>query len=227
MLWFPGMHCAGYTNDYDEYPIIPSGTTITNNGTWAKSDLGNNQSVLVFNGSSNYISLASSTFNAASGDWSIALWLKQSSLGINSAIIASSNWNSGGNDYDFYIMTNSSNKLGADIWPYGGSRVSTFTLTYPDTNWNHIVFSRSSSYLYIYLNGTSSITPLAITGSVWDGTFLVGKDSWEYNSGNIKDLMVWKDRALSQAEITLLMRRTHPITGKGLMVNPYNYGRNV
>ena len=40
------------------FPIVPSGVTVTNNGTWTKDDLGNNKSVLRFNGSTNYVSLS-------------------------------------------------------------------------------------------------------------------------------------------------------------------------
>lgn len=36
VLWAPLQHSAGVSGDIDEFPILPSGVTVTNNDTWTK-----------------------------------------------------------------------------------------------------------------------------------------------------------------------------------------------
>jgi hypothetical protein len=63
---------------------------------------------------------------------------------------------------------------------------------------------------------TEIAAPLTIGYSTYGSTI--------YGDGNIKDLMIFT-RALSQPEIKLLMNRTHPLTGAGLMPATGEYWR--
>jgi len=36
IFWFTGQHSAGVSGDIDEFPIIPTGVTVTNNGPLQK-----------------------------------------------------------------------------------------------------------------------------------------------------------------------------------------------
>ena len=81
VLWAPLQHSAGVSGDIDEFPIIPSGVIITNNGTFTKTSLGNNKSVLNFDGSTNRIALSdNASFTLGTNAFSLAMWINLSSV---------------------------------------------------------------------------------------------------------------------------------------------------
>jgi len=230
VLWWPGSHSSGYTSDIDEFPIVPSGVTATNNGTWTKTDLGNNKSVLNFDGISNYISLTTnSAWNFGSSNFTISFWYKP--VSIVSGAICGHKWD----NRSWIIYQYSDGKIEFDLSTIGSSGWS-YTITSPigsivTTDWMFFTIVRSGSNVIIYKLGTSIASSNSVSGSLYSSSnpLQIGADidtSTVYRiNGNIKDLMIWNGKVLSQAEIKMLMIKTHPITGTGLMFGPQSYWR--
>jgi hypothetical protein len=72
----------------------------------------------------------------------------------------------------------------------------------------------------IYINNVSQTVTTAVAFGTWPNIaapLYIGQDTHMYPiswvTGNIKDLMIWNSRALTQPEIALLMIETSPITG--------------
>ena len=75
-----------------------------------------------------------------------------------------------------------------------------------------------------------SVTPTVGTafGSFTNlaGTLEIGRTNTgtpSYHAGYLKDLLIYKGRALTVPEIKLIMNRTHPITGTGMIAGPFDY----
>lgn len=235
VLWFPGSDCAAVSGGgYDTFPIIPSGVAVTNNGTFTKTDLGNNKSVLNFDGSTNYISL---TDNAAwdlfTNDFTISLWFKTNTTGehrlVSQFVDANNFWL-----VDYYLNS-------PDMRLYIAAKVSGTTTMYYEISlsshvndtWYFITITKSGTTpgtWTMYLDGVSK----TVTASpAFNGTApalaaalnVMFRPPTKYYSGNLAHLMIFKGRALTQPEIKLLMNRTHPITGAGLMPVNGDYWR--
>jgi hypothetical protein len=213
------MHSAGVSGDIDEFPIIPSGVTVTNNGTFTKTDLGNNKSVVNFDGSTNYISLADDdAWYWGTGDFTFAYWINPQAM--NGRLWYQETTRA----CPFYIM-HYSNKLHVYL-SYDGTNwgLNNFTssATLSNGTWYHITILRSGTTLYYYINGLYDNSVSISTNTLYNepSPVIIGRENnanGNYLCGNIKDLIIWKGRALTQAEIKLLMNRTHPETGAGLM----------
>jgi hypothetical protein len=225
IFWWPGLHCAGVSGDFDEFPILPSGVTVTNNGTFTKTDLGNNKSVVNFNGSTNYISLSDcDDWYIYGGDFTICAWIKY---------IAS--------DHRGFITqkdeSNFASIYGSDrgIYISGTSAVCycTTSYTFMEGGWYHLTIQRSGNAVCImYANGVqidvTELNPWSYLEHNISSPLYIGYDtafSSSFLNGNIKDLMIWKNRLLTQPEIKLLMNRTNPVSGEGMIPGPYDYWR--
>ncbi len=223
VLWAPLQHSAGVSGDIDEFPIIPSGVTVTNNGTFTKMSLGNNKQVLNFDGSTNYVSLTDNDAWAMfEGDFTITGWFRFPNRTQHYGILSQAP-NKGA--YWCYLF-NSNGNVQLTGYAVDGSAVINFhhfcNCPTDDNIWYYVSIQRYGTSCLIYINGVSqSVT----TGQTWRNTsnfaspLIIGSNI-PYNyylNGNIKDLMIYKGRALTQPEIKLLMNRTHPITGAGLM----------
>ncbi len=227
VLWAPLLHSAGYTNDIDEFPIIPSGVTVTNNGSWTKSDLGNNKSVLVFDGSTNYISLTDDVaWDIYDGDFTISAWVKFSSVSVSNGVFGQRV------DLNNYValrwITDSNVIL---LNGYSGGTVN-FNYTCPFTPianiWYYLVIMKSGSACLMYIDDINqTVTEL----QAWRNTtniaapLTVGLGGAVNMSGCIYDLRIYKGRALTLPEIKLLVKITHPVTGSGMIPGPYDYWR--
>lgn len=221
--------------DYDCYPVLPSGVTATNNGAFTKSDLGNNQSVLNFDGSTNCINIGTiSTFNflhqvGTTGKWGIAFWYKWTN---RTSTICILNTAYGSVQHGAYLRFNSRNPHVFIARGTTGQPVidaSTISMLPNDSIWHHLVInwdqSLSSNTASIYCDGSffEGLSKNSYTPSASDASYAMQICKSLYTDvpchfqGQLKDLMIWKDRVLSLTEIKLLMNRTHPITGRGLM----------
>lgn len=230
VLWFPGTG-FGASPTIDDFPIIPSGVTVTPAGTWTKDDLGNNKSVLRFDGSTNYIQITNSATSLGAGDWMIFVWFKSLGPSGNHAGIF-------GNLYYPLISTgmyllkikNSYNVV-TFFYRNGSTDVNINTEFNPsDGNWHCIVATRIGTAFTIYVDGTSQATATLPSGYDFTNTAYAGQigytaDIPSYVNGNIKDLLIYKGRALTLPEIKLIMARTHPVTGAGMIPGPYDYWR--
>lgn len=227
ILWAPLQHSAGVSGDYDEFPIIPSGVTITNNGTFTKDDLGNNKSVLKFDGSTNYVSLSQTTvFDIFNSDFTVSVWVKfitSTALGFISKYANDSNFM----EIDYY---NGNNSIGVYATASGVNAQYKCLFVPTIGVWYYITVQRSGSSCLIYINGVSQTVTVTqafrntttISAPLRTGIWHSAID-WYFN-GSLKDFMIFT-RALSLAEIKLLMNRTNPVTGEGLIPGPYSYWR--
>lgn len=211
VLWF-----TGYNQTNLGFPILPAGVTVTPNGTWTNDlNLGNGKSVETFDGSTNYISL---TDNDAwdiinTNAFSICGWFRLSSL-ITSRICSQGTTS---NDY-WRVSWGSTNVL--QIMGGVGS-VEAINYRAPLIasvgTWYYFTIVKSSGIpgtFNLYINGVLLTTTIltAYTGATYslNDPFSVGYHNTIYWFGNIKDFMIFKGRALTQSEITTLMRLTEP-----------------
>jgi len=237
VFWWPGFHCAGYTNDFDEFPIIPSSISPTNNGSWTKISLGNNRSALVFNGSSNCISLPDHTdFDFVAGNFTILLFIKRGSLASRQFVMGQSDSN--GSDASiswllaFDVINAGNNYLYFRAYDSISSLVfctMTIALIADTTEWYSIVLRRSGTVFDGFQSGSLIATnsPLSNTIKNSANAFSLGRLG-EYNgsyfNGNMVNIMLLK-RAISDNEIVLYNRVMHPVTGLGAIPGPHEYWR--
>jgi len=200
-------------SEYDEFPIIPSGVTVTSAGSWTKSGQVNGNKLLNFDGSSNYISLSD---NAAWDFWneacSLTCWVKFGNISNSFIFIKqatdASNW------YAVYWAPSSLLFQRYISAANNGNHSIAFSPSL-DT-WYHVAFTKTAggSAPIIYMNGMSqTITSPVVqsdTVTTFTGPFTIGGHSTGFSNGVIKDLMIWKGRALSQLEIITIMNRTSP-----------------
>lgn len=238
VLWWPGQHCAGYTNDFDEFPIIPSGVSITNSGTWTKTDLGNNRLVLVFNGTINDIIIGNSTdFNLGANNFTVFAWVYKTNT--DYGLIFGDQDGTGGNhrvSWMFQMLSSTENN--AIRFAAVNSSVTIF-VDLRDTvsllnGWNCVAAIRSGSSWVLSVNGISVATATSsdtirnhdVAARWFIGASLESNGTtWHVFGGSISNLLILNGKALSLAEITALMRLTHPITGPGIIPGPYDYWR--
>jgi hypothetical protein len=163
--------------------------TVTNVGTATSTPFnpfsGNytilsNPGSVQFNGSTQYLTVPNNTNNTsldmASGDFTVELWFNPSTT--SGAIFTKRNSNInyspiqliwGSSQFTVYISTTGSS------WAVS----SVTTGSYLTGNWYHVALVRSSNLIYLYVNGVSSITPVAVSGSLMTNSdsFVVGADA--------------------------------------------------
>jgi hypothetical protein len=228
------LHWTGTDETINGFPIIPSGVTVTPAGTWSNPlDLGNNKILKTFNtaGVENYISLTDNTaWDLFGSNFTVGCWVRYDTIPINTPLVCQN--------------TGSGSFWGIRIGSYDETHIYLSIYNVPDTNsyyhcdsvprglntWYHMVVQRSGSECLMYIDGNSvtvttgiafgTITPIA-------GTLDIGRcvrgETTEYFSGQMKDVFIWKGRALTVPEIKLVMARTHPTTGTGMIAGPYDY----
>lgn len=229
VLYAPLTDCAAISGGYNVYPILPSGVTITNAGTFTKSSLGNNQNVLIFDGNTNYITITDSAdFYLGANPFSVFFWINvgSSSLTGNVGICGQipSNGGVANTGWDIYLES------GIPRWYwYNGTTTAGYSSTYgaiTNATWYNFAFIGDGSTLKIYINSTQygSVACTNVADSSLN-FYLGGSQYWTDINGTLMHYGLWKGRALSQAEIKLLMNRTHPITGRGIMPANGDYWR--
>ncbi len=229
VIWAPLQHSAGVSGDIDEFPILPSGVTVTNNGTFTKTSLGNNKSVLNFDGSTNHITFSdNANFMLGTNAFSLTMWVKLDTVNaIHTLFHLFAATNSG---LELYTNANAKLCLKVSDTSTAGNMVDvTGSTTLVASTWYHITVTRSGSTFTVYLNATSDSTGSSAASIIDPTTIAIGYRPTgtpdQYHYGNIKDVMLFNGKALTQPEIKLLMNRTHPITGAGLLPGGYDYWR--
>lgn len=223
--------------DVNEFPIIPSGVTVTPNGTFYKQDLGNNKAVVKFDGSKNYITLSDNdawTFGA--NNFSICFWVNNITLtGVGAQNYTYWIGQRASSDCRFMIYFDLVHSLGLVVYVgidsthqynlNGGSLASTWNTGF----WYHVSIIRTGNTLNVYRNGELHFTTaFTYTLNNIAAPLIIGTDNGSYYAhGYFKDLLIYKSRALTQPEIKLIMSRTHPITGAGLLPGGYDYWSDV
>jgi hypothetical protein len=217
---------------YDEFPIIPSGVTVTPAGTWTKDSLGNNKSVMKFDGSTNYLSLTDvDSWSFGAGDFTFCGWVKLNSTdSTGPALFCQSN--AGGYQPVFFgietLKIYTQGSYNGTTWGISGNYGST---TLSSSTWYHVTLYRTGGYIKCLLNGVDDGISINVgSNTLFDSTGLayIGYNRPAFTDlapCNIKDLLIYKGRALTVPEIKLIMARTHPTTGTGMIPGPYDYWR--
>lgn len=217
--------------DYDEFPILPAGVTVTNAGTFLRELLPNGKSVMKFDGSTNYIALSDSdAWSIFENNFTICIWVKFNSLATVKGLFGQMSGTTAFTEL-YWSQTNN------QIILYGLVTSATFDYRIPLTpvvgTWYHITFVRSGSTCLGYINAISQTVTIM---TAWNGTTNIAAPltigaidgtgyPFVYQNGNIKDLLIIKGKAMSPAEICEHMDRSHPITGEGLLPGGYDYWR--
>ena len=215
VLWWQGVD-----ETTTGFPIIPTGVTATPAGTWTKDDLGTNKSVMKFDGSTNYISLLDDVAWAMfEGDFTIAGWFNFSSVSVLNAIMGQK----ADENNKWFIYTNNATNTIIILGISGGT--TNFYYNCPFTpiasTWYYITIIRSGSTCLMYIDGVNKTVTAT---QAWRNTtniaavLAIGNadSGGAYTHGNIKDLLIYKGRALDLPTLTTIMRKTNPASETGL-----------
>lgn len=218
VLWWTGQDQTSLG-----FPILPAGVTVTPNGTWSNDlNLGTSKTVKTFDGSTNYISLSDDTsWTFGTSDFSIVLWYRLSSIPSTTTFL----WHlytDAKNQMFSYFTQQTTPKYG----PCFSVKISgTYVVdvvesdTLSTNTWYFMTWVRTGTSWLIYKNGiiVGSVTATVTVPDFTSG-FNIGRDVATTSArvpGNLKDLMVFKNRALTQPEIITLMKKTHPTAAIG------------
>lgn len=191
--------------DYSTYDCI--GTNhLTNNGAVTLTDIGmQGYKCATFNGSSNYFSNSYSTdFNFGTDPFSISFWVwcAQNPPANPDNLYAL---------YDYYlgegvgmlVFINSTGK----IFPWIDGSTITGNTTVTNSQWHHVVLTRSGTSFILYVDAISDGTLTATKNiSEPNKTLWIGKCEAarrDFN-GKLQELIVYKGTALTPSEISIL-----------------------
>lgn len=173
------------------------------NGTlgaqWATGKVGGSG---MYNGSNNYVTTNLTAINTTT---TYAIWIKSSNpSAAYQGLIGNSDANPGYNMlYDNYAVQRVS------WWNNGGVPGLTSSLAITDTNWHHIVATRSGSsgswLMKIYIDGRFNASSTDTQNPTAVGTIIIGKMRGDYGffPGQLDDVRVY-NRELTAAEVAAL-----------------------
>ncbi|MFS4472230.1 LamG-like jellyroll fold domain-containing protein [Chryseobacterium sp. T20] len=181
---------------------------LTVNGATLTADRnGNANAAYSFNGTSNYLTKSSLSYNfSQSGSYSISMWIKKTD---NTSGIAMMSGSSTNNNFIWLLQYDTTkaiygtNKQG-QAWTWLNGPVYS-------TGWEHYVVVYNNQSMQLYKNGIS----VGTTSNTYTGTLsaalplFIGKgiSSSGYINGSIDDVGIWS-RVLTPAEITQLYTGT-------------------
>ena len=159
---------GGNTYQVHTFTTSRSAHTITANGgvtqTRAVKKVGD--SSIVFDGTGDYLSLASSSdWNFGTGEWTIENWVYQTATTNSGAIGAISSWGVNG-AIQIWGETSSGNTTVSFKFKDSGGTTRTLThqSTFAKDTWVHIAAVRSSNTVTLYLGGVASTSTYDATG---------------------------------------------------------------
>ncbi len=198
--------------------------TLTNGPTFDSANGG----TIVFDGSNDYVAQSSpptSLINWHSGNFTLNAWFYANSfaMGVNSASSLIGNADPASNsEYWSFGPVSSSNKVLFYFWSGAQNRfLSNSTVSV--NRWNHIAFTKNSSNLRIYINGSlDNSTTLGVTPQSSNTLPLVigGAANGRFN-GRISQVQIY-DRALSAEDILYnynVTRSRFDVVKEGLVVH--------
>ena len=165
----------------------------------------NNYYSNLFNGTSQYLTIPSNAaFSFGTGDFTIECWVytpAASAGGVTTDRFIFGGFSSSSPSFAVFLE-NTANRPA--IW--NGTTQYTSPLTVATNTWTHVAWIRSSSTLYIYVNGVLGLTqPSYTTSFATAATWYIGKNdtaSDRYFNGYISNLRVVKGTALYTAAFT-------------------------
>jgi hypothetical protein len=173
-------------------------TQSTTNAKWTKS--------AVFNGSTDYLSLANSGFSLT-GDFVVEAWMRLNSVSGYAALIEGRSFIGFANFIcGFYSVGGT---LRPDfVTSNSGTRLTGTSTSISTGTWTHVAWVRSGSTLSVYVGGTRDSTQVTTSADLSPGgsTLAIGKNlDGNYLDGNLDDIRVTvgSDRGYTGSTITV------------------------
>jgi hypothetical protein len=195
----------GTFNSYGVWQPIYYGGSYGTNGFYLPFNTGSSTYSGLFNGSSQYLSVAdNSAFNIASNDFTVECWFNSSSFGTGQFVL--SQWNSASYGYAFSI--NNSTTIKFEFFSGGTYYNRSYTVPTLSTGvWYNIAWVRSSGTTTLYLNGIATGTPTSDNYSITDSNqpLLIGINgdgNNQYFNGYISNLRFVNGTAVYTSNFT-------------------------
>ena len=193
------------------FPILPDGVTITPAGTFTSVKGKDGRSYWKFDGSTNRIQLSThALFYLESLEWTLCLWAYRTSNKTSTMFVT---WNTA-TAIRWELTTKANGTL--YTWAYNGSGYPwdiNVTTGFALNTWTHITLVNSSTAFKIYMDGLQVYTGTKLTmPSIPTPLTRIGDsidESHEYFPGIIKDVMLFRNKALSQDQIAALIAETY------------------
>ena len=198
------------------YQTAGSSTSCANNGiienfgvTAAALTLLDNNAAMSFNGTDQYINAGNDSSLAISGDFTISLWVNQTTTTAFSYLLDKGG---AGSSINYRGGINSSNQIYFQI--NGNSLTSTGTIT--NGTWSHIVLVKSGTSMNIYIDNNAE-TPATAPATAYTGTenLEIGRQTGgaNYLNGKLDEVAIF-NKALSLLEVGLIYDATNDNPGK-------------
>ena len=210
-----------------------SGTVVgtSNTVTVADTSYSSQAYSVKFNGSSQYLTVPTSSFLTATNTYTIEMWINPTAYpgGTNNAVlycILNNNVNYFGG---LFLTLYGSGNMNADVRPNTGSgfaniNIRTSTIV-PLNTWTHVALVVNAGAATIYLNGVSSATGTVVTLAGNQTSASIGYISNGYTSGQsyysgyISNLRILKNIAQYTAAFSPPTDNLPVITGTSLLLN--------
>ena len=207
LLPFDGSDAATSTSD-----LSNRNATVTFAGT-AQLSTGQSKfggSSLLLDGNSDYLTISDSYWASAinSGDWTVELWARFSTLGSNAELIGNRGDVGGNSSNGWALRKKDSNNI-ILYWYEGGQfnylnhAQGTQTALSADT-WYHIAITRSGNTWKLFLNGTAedTVTDSGTIVSSNEDRLFIGNFGSNYTHGYIDDLRITVGQARYTSNFT-------------------------
>ena len=164
---------------------------------------------VLFDGSGDYLTLSTSNdFSYETGDFTIETWIYPTALSTVNTIVA--NWDLSYTDNEWGLILTSANEIKLQT---GLTNIITSSITVPLNQWSHILVSRSSGTIRVFINGSlggSSTTSFNFNeiNSLGVGAYSEGSNPF---TGYISNLRILKGTALYTSNFTPPTRELQPI----------------
>lgn len=172
--------------------------SLINNPTWQTGGSCKAGECLLFDGT-NYVD-AGNIEDFTTSDFSISVWVKKNASGYFQTIVSKGDAGIGTNK-GYRLRVESGDTI---LFTVTGDTESTLTTTTTITNglWYHIVATKDSSMMKVYINGVEAGSTFSPSGSISNSAnFMIGLQSADwYWRGHIDDVRIYH-KALSATEV--------------------------
>jgi len=175
--------------------------TLTNGPTFSSTNGG----AIVFDGTNDYVNIGvDKSCNRFTADFAVSVWVNRSNTGGTwGNIIGDYYTNSTANALEWQIMISSTAQI--NLYNVSVGSIITVATGFNTNTWINVVFSRIGSTITAYANGntlttaTNTTTFGSATGNLNIG--IDGNNSAEPFTGNIANVLIYKNKGLSATEI--------------------------
>ena len=152
------------------YRITPTASLVMNLDATVGAMPGSNITTSAsFNGSTQYLSLTSSSAFIQTGDFTVEAWYYPTNVTGSHSLFTL-----GPDPDNRYVFFLDGTSVASNL--YGGG-VTTYTSTVPINTWTHIAVVRSGTTVSVYINGTASATTDTQSGTLGNGALTIGADA--------------------------------------------------